>query len=103
MVATTIRRLGVMDFIDGGSTAVTLNGKAMAIAAAVVCGVGLFLLTLLAAARGAGEHLGHLALLYPGFQVSYLGSLLGLLYGLITGAILGGAIAWIYNKVAAAP
>lgn len=91
-----------MDFIDGEPTTMSLNAKAMAIASAVLCGAGLFLLTLLAAIRGVGEHLGHLSVIYPGYQVTVLGSLLGLVYGLITGAILGALLAWIYNKVAPA-
>jgi hypothetical protein len=87
-----------MDFIDGGPLVMSLSEKAMAFAGAVLCGAVLFLATLLAAVRGAGEHLGHLAVVYPGYHVSYLGSLVGLAYGLVTGAVLGALLAWLYNR-----
>lgn len=87
-----------MDFIDGEPLVVSLSEKAMAFAAAVLCGAVLFLATLLAAARGGGEHLSHLAAVFPGYQVSYLGSLIGLGYGVITGAVLGALLAWLYNR-----
>jgi len=77
----------------------SLNGKAMAVAAAVLWGAAVFVATLTAALRGAGEHLGHLAAVYPGYQVSYLGSLIGLGYGLVTGAVAGALLAWLYNKM----
>jgi len=81
-----------MDFIDGGPLVMSLSEKAMALAGAVLCGA------VLAAVRGAGEHLGHLAVVYPGYHVSYLGSLVGLAYGLVTGAVLGALLAWLYNR-----
>lgn len=87
-----------MDFIDGGPSFMSLSEKAMAIAAGVLGGSVLFLVTLLAAVRGAGEHLGHLAAVYPGYQVSYLGSLIGLAYGAVTGALVGALLAWLYNR-----
>ena len=87
-----------MDFIDGAPLVSSLSEKAMAFAGAVLCGAVLCLATLVAAVRGAGEHLGHLSAVYPGYEVSYLGSLVGLAYGLVTGAVLGGLLAWLYNR-----
>jgi hypothetical protein len=69
----------------------------------VVCGAGLFLMTIWLLIRG-GEHVGsHLQLLsnyFLGYSVTWTGSLIGFLYGAVTGGLIGWAIATIYNRVA---
>ena len=34
---------------------------------------------------------------YPGYSVTWTGSLVGFVYGAITGALLGWCVAWLYN------
>jgi hypothetical protein len=75
-----------------------LNVKAFAMAAGALCGVGLAAITLVAAVRGFGLILSHLWAIFPGYQVTYLGSLIGLVYGFVFGVIVGGLFAAIYNR-----
>ena len=74
------------------------------LALGTLCGLTLFLATLVLVIKG-GEHVGaHLKLLsqfYIGYTVTYAGSFVGLLYGFITGYVAGWLIAWIYNRVVA--
>lgn len=50
-----------------------------------------------------GEHIGpHLALLgqfFPGYSVTWGGSLLGALYGFVTGFAVGWLVGWVYNTL----
>ena len=75
-----------------------LNVKAFALTAAIVCGVGLFLLTwwviLFEGASGAQTVIG---LMYRGYNISPLGSLIGLVWGFVDGLIGGAIFAWLYN------
>ena len=75
-----------------------MNVKAFAVAAGILWGFLLFAFTLLEAARGEGHTLGALSAVYPGYSVSYLGSVAGLVYGLVSGALIGGAFCWLYNR-----
>jgi len=76
----------------------------MAIVFAMVGGMGLFLATAWLLVRGGwnvGQTLGLLGHYFPGYTVTWAGSLVGLAYGAVVGAIVGGSVAWIYNRVAA--
>ena len=77
--------------------ATQLNATRFAMAAGVVLGLALLVLTLAAAWRGIGSNLSHLSAIYIGYDVSYLGSVIGLIYGFITGAIAGFLFAVVYN------
>ncbi len=75
----------------------------MALVFAFCGGLGLFLATVWLLVRGGpnvGEHLGLLANYFPGYRVSWAGSLLGLVYGALVGAVAGYSLAWIYNRLA---
>jgi hypothetical protein len=63
-----------------------------AIVTGMVSGLALFLATLWLVIRGGpnvGQHLGLLQAYYPGYSVTWTGSLLGFVYGALTGAALG--------------
>ena len=75
-----------------------MNVKAFAVAAGILWGFLLFVLTLLEAARGVGHTMGVLSALYLGYSVTYLGSLVGLVYGFVSGALVGAAFCWLYNR-----
>ena len=75
-----------------------LNKKALGLAAGILCGVSVFLVTLATVWVGGGEHLELLAKFYFGFTVSYVGAILGLVYGFIDGFICGWLLAWLYNR-----
>jgi hypothetical protein len=76
----------------------------MALVFAMVGGTGLFLATAWLLVRGGtnvGQTLGLLGHYFPGYTVTWVGSLVGLVYGAAVGAIVGGSVAWIYNRIAA--
>ena len=79
-----------------------LNVKAFALTAALVCGVGLFLLTwwviLFEGASGVKTFIG---LVYRGYSISPVGSLIGLAWGFVDGLIGGAIFAWLYNLLVA--
>jgi hypothetical protein len=69
---------------------------------AMIGGLGLFLMTVWLLIRGGeavGLHLNLLGNYFPGYSVTWVGSLLGFVYGAIVGAIIGWAIGKIYNLV----
>lgn len=74
-----------------------------AIVTGMVAGIALFAATLWLVIKGGpnvGQHLGLLQAYYPGYSVTWSGSLLGLFYGGLTGALLGWCVAWLYNLLA---
>ena len=80
-----------------------LRAGIMALVFAFCGGVGLFVATvwlLLRGGRQVGIHLGLLANYFPGYSVSWLGSLVGLVYGALVGGAIGYSVAWIYNRLA---
>jgi hypothetical protein len=74
-----------------------LNAKGFALASGLLWGLALFVITLVAAARGIGNNLSHLSAIFTGYQVTYIGSVIGLIYGFVAGLILGWMFASIYN------
>jgi hypothetical protein len=74
-----------------------------AIVTGMVSGLALFVATLWLVIKGGpnvGQHLGLLQAYYPGYSVTWAGSLLGFVYGALTGAALGWCVAWLYNLLA---
>lgn len=79
-----------------------LRAGIVAIVSGMVCGVGLFVATVWLLIRGGpnvGRTLGLLANYYPGYSVTWSGSLVGLFYGALTGAAVGWVTAWVYNRM----
>ena len=76
-----------------------LNVKGFALASGTLGGLALALITLVAAARGIGHNLNHLSAIFPGYDVTYLGSVIGLIYAFVSGVIAGGLFASIYNRL----
>ena len=80
-----------------------LRAGIMALVFAFCGGLGLFLATVWLLLQGGprvGKHLGLLSNYFPGYSVSWPGSILGLLYGAIVGGVIGYSLAWIYNRLA---
>jgi len=78
------------------------SGQAWGIAVGALCGLGLCAATVVLVIRGGpnpGPHLGLLGAYFPGFQVTWTGSLLGLLYGALTGYLVGRVVAGLYNRL----
>ena len=74
-----------------------LNAKGFALASGALWGLALFVITLVAAARGIGNNLSHLSAIFIGYQVTYIGSVIGLIYGFVAGLIMRWLFASMYN------
>jgi hypothetical protein len=68
----------------------------------LLCGLGLFLLTVELLIRGGddvGAHLNLLGVYFPGYRVTWFGSLIGFVYAFVGGYGLGRSVATIYNRL----
>ncbi len=84
------------------AAAARINTFALGFVFAILCGAGLFLMTIFLLLKGGdsvGTHLQLLGQFFPGYSVSWVGSLAGLLYGAVCGALAGGAIGYLYNSI----
>lgn len=81
----------------------TLNGKAWGIALGLLFGLGLFAATNILVMKGGpnvGQHLGLLKNFFPGYRVTFLGSLIGFVYAFVVGYAVGRVICIIYRVTA---
>ena len=79
-----------------------LRAGIVAIVFGMVCGAGLFIATIWLLVRGGpmvGRTLGLLGHYFPGYTVTWGGSLLGLVYGAVFGSVVGWVTASIYNRI----
>ena len=84
-------------------TVAKIRSGILSLVFAMVGGAGLFVATAFLIVRGGknvGAHLGLLVQFYPGYSVTWTGSVIGLVYGALTGGLIGWAIASIYNRLA---
>ena len=84
---------------------VKLNAKLLGVVFGMLLGIGLFLATnflVLKGGENVGQHLSLLSQFFPGYPVSFLGSLVGFAYAFAVGLIIGSALGAVYNKVARA-
>jgi hypothetical protein len=82
---------------------VQLNAKLLGIVFGVLLGMGLFLVTIFLVIKGGenvGQHLILLSQFFPGYSVTYIGSLVGFAYGFAVGMVVGSVLGAVYNKVA---
>lgn len=82
---------------------VRINGHAWGWAFGLLAAIGLFAATNILVLKGGanvGAHLGLLSQYFPGYDVTFLGSLIGGLYGLATGYIVGRVVCAVYNFAA---
>jgi hypothetical protein len=80
---------------------VEINNRILGLVLGVVSGTGLFATTLWLVVKGGpvvGPHLSLLAQFFPGYSVTYSGSVVGLVYGFIVGYVGGWSVAWLYNR-----
>ena len=81
-----------------------LNGRAWGMSLGLVCGVGLFLATNYLVWKGGlfpGKHLQLLKVFFPGYSVSFPGSIVGFIYAFVVGYALGRLIGTAYNRLVA--
>jgi hypothetical protein len=75
-----------------------LNIAAFALTCAIFWGLGITWWLILR--EGPTGDLTLLGRIYPGYRLTYLGSLVGLGWGFLDGLIGGGVFAWLYNVLA---
>lgn len=81
-----------------------LNARAWGVAGGLVLGLGLFLATNILVIKGGqnvGAHLGLLRNYFPGYSVTFVGSLIGFVYTFVLGYGLGRAVGSMYNRFVA--
>ena len=77
-----------------------MNARAWGIAAGLLLGFALFLATNILVLKGgpnAGQHLKLIRVFFPGYSVSFVGSLIGFVYAFVVGYALGRLIGGAYN------
>ena len=80
----------------------SLNARAWGLSVGLVLGLGLLIATNVLIIKGGenvGAHLGLLANYFPGYRVTFLGSLIGFIYAFVLGYGLGRLIATVYDKL----
>ena len=80
-----------------------LRAGIVAVVSGMVAGFGIFASShwlVIKGGENVGQNLGLLRSYYPGYSVTWQGSLLGFFYGALTGAALGWCVAWLYNLLA---
>ncbi len=81
---------------------VLLNEKLLGIVLGFLFGAGLFLVTNFLVLKGGpnvGVHLGMLSNFFPGYRVTFLGSIIGFCYMFFVGPITGAVLGAVYNKI----
>lgn len=79
-----------------------LNANVLGIVLGIIVGLGIFVATNFLILKGGavvGPHLALLGNFFPGYRVTFLGSIIGFAYGLVSGYVAGFIIASIYNLV----
>jgi hypothetical protein len=82
---------------------VRFNGRLVGLMFGLICGIGLFLATNILVLKGGkqvGSHLVLLAQFFPGYRVTFLGSLIGFVYAAVVGFVIGWVLGAVYNKLA---
>ena len=81
----------------------SLNANLCGIVTGMLSGVGLFLATNWLVLKGGiqvGKHLSLLSQYFPGYRVTFAGSLIGFFYAFLSGFAIGYLIARMYNWIA---
>jgi hypothetical protein len=79
-----------------------LNGRAWGIAAGLLFGLGLFIATNILVLQGGenvGAHLSLLSVFFPGYSVSFVGSIIGFIYAFVCGYAIGRLVGGAYNAM----
>ena len=91
------------------SSVLRLKSKVFGLVLGLLCGSAIFIATNWLLLKGGhetetgayvvGPHLELLGQFFPGYHVSFMGSVIGFLYGFACGTIAGSAVGAIYNVI----
>ena len=77
-----------------------LNARNFGLAGGILWGVWMFIFTLLSIYTGYGIMFRDLMVdVYPGYSITFFGSVVGFIYGFLDGFIGLYIFAWLYNKL----
>jgi len=85
------------------SRVLRLNAKIQGVVTGIVAGLTLFIATNWLVLKGSavvGPHLSLLSEFFPGYRVTFVGSLVGLAYAFLCGFVVGYSVARMYNWIA---
>lgn len=85
-----------------GKAVARIQTSVLTVVFALISGFGLFLMTawlLIRSGKRVGVHLQLLGNYFPGYSVTWLGSVVGFFYAALVGGFIGWSIGTIYNKV----
>lgn len=83
-------------------TLLRMNEQGWGMAFGLLLGLGLFVATNVLVVRGGdvvGPHLGLLAIFFPGYRVTFAGSVIGFVYAFVLGYGFGRTVSTIYNRL----
>ena len=78
----------------------TIRRRPLAITVGLFCGLYIFIVTLISLYTGyASEFLTSMATMYPGYEISMIGSIIGFVYGFVKGVIGMYILVYIYKII----
>ena len=78
----------------------TLDAKRFGLAAGIIWGSAMFIMTLIAYFTGLWwQFMEMITYLYPGYKVTLFGSVIGLIWGFVDAFVGFYIFAWLYNKL----
>lgn len=78
------------------------NEQGWGIAFGLLGGLGLFFATLVLVLKGGpnpGPHLSLISMYFPGYSVTWVGSVVGFVYAFVSGYAIGRTVAILYNRL----
>ena len=82
---------------------ILLNAKLLGVVLGLLSGAGLFLMTNILVLKNGpnlGAHLGLLSNFFPGYRVTFVGSIVGFFYAFVVGFFTGIVLGAVYNRIA---
>ena len=79
-----------------------MHEQGWGLACGVLFGLGLFIATNVLVIKGGavvGPHLGLLGIFFPGYSVTFVGSLIGFVYAFVVGYGFGRTVSVVYNRL----
>lgn len=77
-----------------------LNTKNLALSAGIMWALSMFIMTIISMYTGyASQFINLMESIYPGYNLSWGGSILGLIYGFVDGFVGLYIFGWLYNKL----